>query len=51
MHILGALELEIRPGTPDDPAGVTIPLLRYMQGESRRLFSTPECALFGEIEG
>ncbi len=29
MHVFGAFELEIRPGSPDDPAGVKIVLLRY----------------------
>ncbi len=39
MHLLGAFELEIRPGTPDLPAAVTIALLRYTRGEDGRLFS------------
>jgi hypothetical protein len=29
MHVFGAFELEIRSGTPDNPAGVKIALLRY----------------------
>ncbi|MBQ0818878.1 hypothetical protein KBI52_01095 [Microvirga sp. HBU67558] len=51
MHLFGALELDIRPGTPDNPAGVKIVLLRYTRGEDGRLFITPECTSFEEIEG
>jgi hypothetical protein len=51
MHLFGALELEIRPGTPDNPAGIKIALLRYTRGEDGRLFITPECASFAEIDG
>jgi hypothetical protein len=51
MHLLGAFELEIQPGTPDSPAGVKIALLRYTQGEDGRLLITPECASFEEVEG
>jgi hypothetical protein len=51
MHFLGALELEIRPGTPDNPASVKIALLRYTRGEDGRLFITPDCVPFEEIKG
>ena len=51
MHFFRALEFEIRLGTPDNPAGVKIALLRYTRGEDRRLFITPECTSFDEIEG
>jgi hypothetical protein len=51
MHVFGAFELDIRPGTPDTPASVMIALLRYTRGEDGRLFMTPECASFEEIEG
>ena len=51
MHLFGALELEIQPGTPDNPAGVKIALLRYIRGEDGHLFITPECTSFEEIEG
>jgi hypothetical protein len=51
MQIFGALELDIRPGTPDNPAGVKIALLPYARGEDGRLFITPECTSFEEIEG
>jgi hypothetical protein len=51
MHLLGAFELAIRPGTPDNLAGVRIALLRYTQGEDGRRLITPECASFEEIEG
>jgi hypothetical protein len=29
MHLFGAFELDIRPGTPNNPASVMIPLLRF----------------------
>lgn len=51
MQLFGAFELEIRPGTPDNPAGVKIALLRYTRGEDGRLFITPECMSYDEIEG
>jgi hypothetical protein len=51
MHLFGALELEIRPGTPDNPAGIKIALLRYTRGEDGRLFIMPECSSFEEVEG
>jgi hypothetical protein len=51
MHLLGAFELELRPGTPDNLAGVKIALLHYTRGEDGRLFVAPECASFEEIEG
>ncbi len=51
MHVFGAFELDIRPHTPDSPAGVKIALLRCSRGEDGRLFITPECVSFKEIEG
>ena len=51
MHVFGAFELDIRPGTPDSPAGVKIALLRYIRGEDGRLCITPECLSFEEVEG
>ena len=51
MQIFGAFELDIRPGTPDSPAGVKIALLRYTRGEDGRLFITPECSSFEEVDG
>jgi hypothetical protein len=51
MHVFGAFELDIRPGTPDNPASVRIALLRYARGEDGRLLITPECASFEEVEG
>ena len=51
MHLFGALELEIQPGTPDNLAGLKVALLRYTLGEDGRLFITPECTSFDEIEG
>ena len=51
MHLFGALELEIQPGTPDNPAGIRIALLRYTRGEDRRLFIAPGCNSFEGVEG
>ncbi|EIM29890.1 hypothetical protein [Microvirga lotononidis] len=51
MHVFGAFELDIQPGTPDKPASVRAALLRYARGEDSRLFITPECTSFDEIEG
>jgi hypothetical protein len=51
MHVFGAFELDIQSGTPDNPASVRIALLRYTRGEDGRLYMTPECASFEEIEG
>jgi hypothetical protein len=51
MHLCGAFELEIRPGTLDNPAGIKIALLRYTRGEDGRLFITPECTSFEDVEG
>ena len=51
MHLPGAFELDIQPGTPDAPAIVKIALLRYSRGEDGRLLITPECTSFDEIEG
>jgi hypothetical protein len=51
MNLFGAFELDIRPGTPDSPAGVRIALVRYTRGEDGRLLITPECASFEDIEG
>ena len=50
MHVFGAFELDIRPGTPDRQAGVKIALLRYTRGEDGRLLITPECTSFEEID-
>jgi hypothetical protein len=51
MQLLGALQLDIRPGTPDNPAAVKTALLRYTRGEDGRLFITPDCVSFEEVEG
>ena len=51
MHVFGAFELEVQPGSPDNPASVRVALLRYTRGEDGRLFVTPECTSFEEIEG
>jgi hypothetical protein len=51
MHVFGAFELDIRPGTPDCPASVRVALLRYARGEDGRLYVTPDCSSFQEVEG
>jgi hypothetical protein len=51
MHVFGAFELDIQPGTPDTPASVRVALVRYVRGEDGRLFITPECAFLEEVEG
>jgi hypothetical protein len=51
VHVFGAFELDIRPGTPNTPASVRIALLRYTRGEDGRLLITPECTSFEEVEG
>lgn len=50
MHLFGAFELDIQPGTPDNPASVRVALLRYVRGEDGRLLITPECTSFEEVE-
>ena len=32
MHVFGAFELDVQPGTPDNPASVRVALLRYVPG-------------------
>ncbi len=51
MHVFGAFELDIQPGTPDNPAGVRNALQKAMFDPSGRVFVTPECSSFEELEG
>ena len=51
MHVFGAFELDIQPGTSDSPASVRVALLRYVRGEDGRLYVAPECTSFEEVEG
>lgn len=51
MHVFGAFELDVQPGTPDNPASVRVTLLRYTRGEDGRLYMTPDCSSFEEIGG
>jgi hypothetical protein len=51
MHLLGAFELDIQPGTPDNPAAIRIALQKAIYDPSGRVFVTPECSSFEEIEG
>jgi hypothetical protein len=51
MHLLEAFELDIQPGTPDNPAAVKIALQKAIFDPSGRVFITPECSSFEELEG
>ena len=51
MHVFGAFELDIRPGTPETQAGVRIALQKAVFDPSGRVFVTPESATLEEIEG
>jgi hypothetical protein len=51
MHLFGALELKMQPGTPGDPASIRVALLRHVRGEDGCLFITPECTSVEEVEG
>jgi len=50
MHTFGALELDIKPGTPDTQL-LSGGLLRYPRDEDGRLFSSPESASLEELDG
>ena len=45
MHLFGAFELDIQPGTPDNPASVRIALLHYTWSEDGRLLITDATVL------
>ena len=51
MHLFGAFELDIQPGTPDNPAAIRIVLQKAMFDPTGRVFVTPECSSFEELEG
>lgn len=51
MHLLKAFELDIRFASPNTSASVAIALNRYSQRKDGRLFLTPPCASFEELEG
>jgi hypothetical protein len=51
MHLIGAFELDIRPGDPLTPASVRIAIQRYTMDEDKRVLITPECVSLDEIEG
>ncbi|SCZ12579.1 hypothetical protein SAMN02927923_04353 [Microvirga guangxiensis] len=51
MHIFGAFELDIRPGTQDDSTVVRLALQKAIFEPSGRVFVTPECSSYEEIEG
>jgi hypothetical protein len=50
MHLFGAFELDNQHGTPDGSVSVKIALPRDIRGEDGRLFVTPECSSFEEVE-
>jgi hypothetical protein len=37
MHVFGAFELDLQPGTPENPASVKVALLRHIRGRGRPL--------------
>jgi hypothetical protein len=51
MHLLRAFELDIAPGSSNNPASVRVAILRYARREDGRLFITPNCTSFEEVEG
>jgi hypothetical protein len=51
MHISGAFDLDISPGTSDDPACVRIALHKASFDPSGRVFVTAECLSLKEVEG
>jgi hypothetical protein len=51
MHLFGALELEIQPGTPDRAAGVKIALLRYTRARMDACLSRQSARPSKKIEG
>ncbi len=51
MHLFGAFELDIQPGTPDNPASVRVALQRYTIDNSKRIFITRECRSYEEVAG
>jgi hypothetical protein len=51
MHISGAFELDISPGTSEDPACVRIALQKATFDTSGRVFVTAKCLSFEEVEG
>jgi hypothetical protein len=51
MNRLGAFELHFQPGDTLTPARVGLGVQRAVQREDGRIYITPECASFDEIEG
>ena len=50
MSVFSAFELDISPGTSEDPACVRIALQKATFDPSGRVFVTDECATYEEIE-
>ena len=52
MHLFGAFELDVQARHSQITLHrIRVALLRYTRGEDGRLFITPECATFEEVEG
>jgi hypothetical protein len=51
MHGFGAFELDISPGTSEDPACVRIALQKATFDPSGRVFVTAKCLSLEEMEG
>jgi len=51
MHTPGAFSLSIRPGDPLTPARVKIMVQGHVTDDNGRVFITPECFSFDELEG
>jgi hypothetical protein len=51
MNRLGAFVLHFQPGDPHTPARMAIGVQRAVQREDGRIYITPECSTFDEIEG
>ena len=50
MHTPGAFSLSIRPGDPLTPARVKIMVQGHVTDDNGRVFITPECFSFDELE-
>lgn len=51
MNVLGVFELDVQPGTSDEPTVLKIALQKAIFDPSGRVFITPECTSYEEIEG
>ena len=51
MNRLGTFELDVSLGDPAVPARVKVAIQRHTTDDTGRVFITPECSSFEEIEG